>query len=131
METTGGIQVINHCGEVDVFVLKSFPKQFKERLASRSNVRLHGVDKAEEICKDVYTTGELGELVKEQSERIIRGGKWMKACVSATSDSLDSLVDPRFGRSPYFIIVDLETMRFEVIPNPASSVMGGAGIQAA
>jgi hypothetical protein len=30
-------------------------------------VRLHEVDKAKEICKDVYTTGELGELVKEQS----------------------------------------------------------------
>jgi predicted Fe-Mo cluster-binding NifX family protein len=55
----------------------------------------------------------------------------MKVCVSATADSLDAPVDPRFGRSPYFIIVDLETMQFEAIPNPASSVMGGAGIQAA
>jgi len=55
----------------------------------------------------------------------------MKVCVSATSDSLDSPVDLRFERSPYFIIMDLETMQFEVIPNPVSSVLGGAGVQAA
>lgn len=30
-------------------------------------MRLHEVDKAEEICRDVYTTGELRWLVKEQS----------------------------------------------------------------
>lgn len=64
---TGGIQIIDYCGEVDVFVLKSFSKRFKKWLANHSNVRLHEVDKAEEICRDVYTTGELGWLVKEQS----------------------------------------------------------------
>ncbi|NHV96746.1 MAG: dinitrogenase iron-molybdenum cofactor biosynthesis protein [Thaumarchaeota archaeon] len=55
----------------------------------------------------------------------------MRICVSATADSLDAPVDPRFGRCPYFIIVDSETMQFEAVPNPASSAMGGAGIQAA
>ncbi|MCR6669235.1 MAG: NifB/NifX family molybdenum-iron cluster-binding protein [archaeon YNP-WB-040] len=55
----------------------------------------------------------------------------MKICVSATSNSLDAPVDPRFGRCPYFIIVDTETMQFEAVPNMASGAMGGAGIQAA
>ena len=55
----------------------------------------------------------------------------MKVCVSAVSDSLDAQVDPRFGRCPYFAIVDAETMTSEAIPNTASSSMGGAGIQAA
>jgi len=54
----------------------------------------------------------------------------MKICVSSTADSLDAPVDPRFGRCPYFIIVDSDTMQFEVIPNAASGAMGGAGIQA-
>jgi predicted Fe-Mo cluster-binding NifX family protein len=40
-------------------------------------------------------------------------------------------MDPRFGRCPYFIIVDSETMQYEAVPNMASSAMGGAGIQAA
>ncbi len=55
----------------------------------------------------------------------------MKIAVSATSGSLDAQIDPRFGRCPYFVIVDSETMKFEVIPNTASGAMSGAGIQAA
>jgi predicted Fe-Mo cluster-binding NifX family protein len=55
----------------------------------------------------------------------------MKICVSAESNSLDSPIDPRFGRCPYFVIVDSETMQFEVIQNIASGATGGAGIQAA
>ena len=55
----------------------------------------------------------------------------MKICVSAESDSLDSPIDPRFGRCPYFVIVDSETMQFEAVPNMASGATGGAGIQAA
>jgi 7,8-dihydropterin-6-yl-methyl-4-(beta-D-ribofuranosyl)aminobenzene 5'-phosphate synthase len=63
----GGIQIVDYCGEVDVFVLRSFSKRFKGWLADHSNVRLHEVDKAEEICRDVYTTGVLGWSIKEQS----------------------------------------------------------------
>ncbi|MHA1711627.1 MAG: NifB/NifX family molybdenum-iron cluster-binding protein [Candidatus Freyarchaeota archaeon] len=55
----------------------------------------------------------------------------MKICVTATAGELDAQVDPRFGRCPYFVIVDSETMRFEAIPNAAAGAMGGAGIQAA
>jgi len=55
----------------------------------------------------------------------------MKICVSAVANSLDAQLDPRFGRCPYFVIVDDETMQFEAIPNIASGAMGGAGIQAA
>lgn len=54
----------------------------------------------------------------------------MKICVSASANSMDAQVDPRFGRCPYFIIVDSETLQFEAVPNAASDVMGGAGIQA-
>ena len=55
----------------------------------------------------------------------------MKICVSAVANGLDAQLDPRFGRCPYFVIVDLESMQFEAIPNDASGAMGGAGIQAA
>ena len=55
----------------------------------------------------------------------------MKICVSAVANSLDAQLDPRFGRCPYFVIVDSENMQFEAIPNVASGAMGGAGIQAA
>jgi predicted Fe-Mo cluster-binding NifX family protein len=55
----------------------------------------------------------------------------MKICVSALANSLDAQIDPRFGRCPYFVIVDSENTQFEAIPNVASGAMGGAGIQAA
>jgi predicted Fe-Mo cluster-binding NifX family protein len=55
----------------------------------------------------------------------------MKICVTAVSGSLEAQTDPRFGRCPYFVIVDSETMKFEAVPNTASGLMSGAGIQAA
>jgi len=55
----------------------------------------------------------------------------MKICVTAVSGSLDAQVDPRFGRCPYLVIVDSETMEFEAVSNIASGSMSGAGIQAA
>lgn len=45
--------------------------------------------------------------------------------------NLDAPIDPRFGRCPYFVIVDSETMKFEAISNVAAGARGGAGIQAA
>ena len=55
----------------------------------------------------------------------------MKIAVTAQGGSLDSSVDPRFGRCPYYIIVDTETMEFEAIENPYAHSLTGAGIQAA
>jgi predicted Fe-Mo cluster-binding NifX family protein len=55
----------------------------------------------------------------------------MKICVTAGSDSLKAQIEPRFGRCPYFVIVDPETMKIEAIQNIASGSMSGAGIQSA
>jgi len=55
----------------------------------------------------------------------------VKVAVSAAGGSLESPVDPRFGRCPYFVIVDTETMAFEVVPNTNISSPSGAGIGAA
>jgi len=55
----------------------------------------------------------------------------MKICVSAVASSLDAQIDPRFGRCPYLLIVDSESMEFETISNLASGAMHGAGIQSA
>lgn len=55
----------------------------------------------------------------------------MKMCVSASSGSMDANVDPRFGRCPYFVIVDSETMEFSAVLNDSTNAAHGAGIQAA
>lgn len=59
------------------------------------------------------------------------GERPMKIGISATGPNLNAVVDPRFGRAEYFIIVDAETLAFEAIPNPALQSAHGAGIQAA
>ncbi|MEW5937265.1 MAG: NifB/NifX family molybdenum-iron cluster-binding protein [Candidatus Thermoplasmatota archaeon] len=55
----------------------------------------------------------------------------MKVAITAVGETLDSAVDPRFGRCRYFIIIDTETMGFEAIENESAMGMGGAGPQAA
>jgi len=55
----------------------------------------------------------------------------MKVAVTATGPNLDADVDPRFGRCPYFLIVETDDMTFEALENPNVSVGGGAGIQSA
>jgi predicted Fe-Mo cluster-binding NifX family protein len=54
-----------------------------------------------------------------------------KICVTSSGPTLESAVDPRFGRCAYFIIVDSETLAFEAISNDAATASGGAGIRAA
>jgi len=55
----------------------------------------------------------------------------MKICITATGNTLDSSVDPRFGRAAYLIIADSDNMTFEAVANTAAGNMSGAGIQAA
>lgn len=55
----------------------------------------------------------------------------MRIGIPATDKTLESQVDARFGRCPYFVIVDMETDEVKAIPNAASRASGGAGIQAA
>lgn len=54
-----------------------------------------------------------------------------KVAVSSIGQELSSQVEPRFGRSPYFILIDPDTKEFEAIENPNVNAMGGAGIQTA
>lgn len=56
----------------------------------------------------------------------------MKIAVTSKGQSLSSEIDPRFGRAPYIIIVDTETMDFEAVDNSSNvNAFKGAGIQAA
>lgn len=55
----------------------------------------------------------------------------MKIAVTSTGKNLDSEVDPRFGRAAYFLIVDTDSLEFEVVDNSDNTnAFRGAGIQA-
>jgi predicted Fe-Mo cluster-binding NifX family protein len=55
----------------------------------------------------------------------------MKIILTATSPSIDSSVDGRFGRGAYFIVLDPETLEWQAHPNPGVGASGGAGSLAA
>jgi predicted Fe-Mo cluster-binding NifX family protein len=55
----------------------------------------------------------------------------MKVAVSSTGKNLDSVIDPRFGRCSWFVIVETDDMSFEAFSNESVALGGGAGIQSA
>jgi len=55
----------------------------------------------------------------------------MKICITSEGKTLDSKVDPRFGRCQNFIFFDTETGNFEALENANAQFQGGAGIQSA
>lgn len=54
----------------------------------------------------------------------------MKICITSSGKTLDSPLSPRFGRCPYFLIVDAETQKVEVIENTGVRAARGAGVSA-
>jgi predicted Fe-Mo cluster-binding NifX family protein len=56
----------------------------------------------------------------------------MKIAVTSKGTDLDAQVDPRFGRAAYVLIVDSDSLDFEVLDNTTNvNAFKGAGIQAA
>lgn len=55
----------------------------------------------------------------------------MKIAVTSTGPDLESEMDQRFGRAPYFLIVDSETLDFDIVDESQDKPSGGAGIAAA
>ncbi len=46
----------------------------------------------------------------------------VKIAVSSTGPGLEDLVDPRFGRCRYYLIVDPETLEYEAVENQGRSM---------
>ena len=55
----------------------------------------------------------------------------MKIAITATAPNLDTNVDPRFGRCPFFLMVETDDLSFEAMENPNMIQGSGAGIQSA
>ncbi len=55
----------------------------------------------------------------------------MMICITSQGDTLESQVDPRFGRCAYFVFADTATGKFEAVKNPNLEATGGAGPQSA
>lgn len=55
----------------------------------------------------------------------------MVIAICSQGPGIDSIVDKRFGRCAYFILVDPDNEQFESLHNHAQDAAGGAGVQAA
>lgn len=56
----------------------------------------------------------------------------MRIAITARDQNLEGEVDQRLGRTPYFLMVDTDSLAFEVVENKQSfDLPQGAGIQAA
>ena len=55
----------------------------------------------------------------------------MKVAISSNGTTLESNVDTRFGRCPYFIFYNTGDDTFSHVENQSRQAMGGAGVQAA
>lgn len=53
----------------------------------------------------------------------------MKICITSEGNTPESTMDSRFGRCPYFILADTDTMEMEAVRNDNAELRGGAGIQ--
>lgn len=54
----------------------------------------------------------------------------MKLAIALKENDYNSSVDERFGRAPFFIIIDSDTKEFEIIENEAKDEATGAGLKA-
>ena len=89
---TGGLgSFLEKNSNVTVYLPSVFPKKFKD------NVRDYGakiveVKESEQICENVYSTGQLGKLIKEQS-LIIRTNKGLVVMTGCAHPGIAKIVN--------------------------------------
>lgn len=77
---------------VDLYMPSSFSSNLKKEMASRITGKLYGVRGSEEICRNIYTTGELGKEIKEQS-LVLRSGNGLYVITGCAHPGLLSITE--------------------------------------
>jgi len=96
---TGGFQIIGLLRKVKVYLPRSFSRNFKNKISSFSNAELLEVSRLEEIDDEIFTTGELGFLIKEQS-LIVKTNRGLTVIAGCSHPGLDKIlrVASKLGR---------------------------------
>lgn len=87
----GGIEVLRALDEVKVFVPRSFSPRFKRELTVHGNVNLIEVDEAMAVSENIFTTGELGSFIKEQS-LIVKTGNGLTVITGCSHPGLTNIL---------------------------------------
>jgi len=79
-----------------------------------------------------HSAGELrtGDSTCHHNEEVKPKEGTRLICVTSQGEGLKGDAEDRFGRSPYFVILDLETGEASTFENPVADAAGGAGPRA-
>jgi len=102
---TGGLgSFLEKNSNVTIYLPKSFPKKFKDNarnsgakiievnpIRSKASIS-NGVEESEQICENVYSTGQLGKWIKEQS-LIIRTDKGLVVITGCAHPGIVNIVN--------------------------------------
>ncbi len=90
---SGGLSVLlNANPDMEVYVPASFSKRLKDEISARA--KLIEVSEAAEICRNIYTTGELGTGVKGMKEQslVLDSGSGIYVIVGCSHPGLTSII---------------------------------------
>ncbi len=89
---TGGLgSFLEKNPNVTVYLPSVFPKKFKDN-ARNSGAKIIEVYESEQICENVYSTGQLGKLIKEQS-LIVRTDKGLVVITGCAHPGIVNIVN--------------------------------------
>ncbi|WP_292467654.1 MBL fold metallo-hydrolase [Methanolobus sp.] len=89
----GGVTTfLNRNPDVDIYVPSSFSSNLKREIASKGKGKLYGIKTPQEICNNIYTTGELGSEIKEQS-LILKSEKGLYVLTGCAHPGLSSIIE--------------------------------------
>ena len=89
---TGGLEsFLEKNPDVAVYLPKSFPKGFKDKVQAQG-AKIVEVKQPMEICENVWSTGQLGKWIKEQS-LIIRTDKGLVAIIGCAHPGIVNIVN--------------------------------------
>lgn len=93
----GGINhILNYAKEPEVYIPKSIPENLKNEIKNCADII--EVSEAQKICENVWTTGELGDKIKEQS-LVIKTEKGNIILTGCAHPGIGSIIEKsmRFG----------------------------------
>jgi 7,8-dihydropterin-6-yl-methyl-4-(beta-D-ribofuranosyl)aminobenzene 5'-phosphate synthase len=97
--------VLKRNNTISVYLPRSFPASFKERVMKMSR-RVVLVDRPIKVCKGVWSTGELGTYIREQSLVIetVRGIIVMTGCAHPGIVNIARFAKGYFKRDLYLVL---------------------------
>jgi predicted Fe-Mo cluster-binding NifX family protein len=134
MKTSKGKTLNIHLGPADA--VKSIARELTPGMDVKIQAfRTEKTKEGQYIARSL-TIGDRTTELRDQNLRPMWAGRGViktrpgKIAVTVVEPSLDAEVDPRFGRCPYFILVDSESESFESLKNTNTN-QGDAGIHSA